>query len=425
MSYQKSTAYLFGLQKFGIKLGLTNISTLLAILGNPHKEIPCIHVAGTNGKGSTSAILSSILSKAGYKVGLYTSPHLVSFTERIRINNHTIRKKDVCRLTGLLKTAAENIENITFFEIVTAMALLHFKENQVDLSILEVGMGGRLDATNMVSPLISIITNISKEHEYYLGSTIMKIANEKAGIIKKRSVLITGATQSKVVSLFKTRSAALKARFYQLGKDFTFNATPEGCLNYCGIAQNLNGLKIGLLGEYQLTNAAMALAAAELLLEKGYQIGNTALRRGIAKVSWPGRCEIVSTAPLVVLDGAHNPVAMKNLTQSLLKYFSSKKLILILGVMEDKNIQGILREIIPFVHQVVLCKPAVDRAASTKMLAESIKDFNVTCHQIEDVKKATLQTLSTAHQKDVICITGSLFTVGEAREIFQKRSYTH
>ncbi len=220
MSYQKSTTYLFGLQKFGIKLGLTNITNLLAILGNPHKEIPCIHVAGTNGKGSTSAVLSSILSKAGYKVGLYTSPHLASFTERIRINNRKIRKNDVRRLTELLRNKAEHIESITFFEIVTAMALLYFKEQQVDLSILEVGMGGRLDATNIVSPLISIITNISKEHEYYLGNTIMKIANEKAGIIKKGSDLITGATQSKVLSLFKSRCTTLQGRCYQLGKDF-------------------------------------------------------------------------------------------------------------------------------------------------------------------------------------------------------------
>jgi dihydrofolate synthase/folylpolyglutamate synthase len=419
MSYQKSTAYLFALQKFGIKLGLTNISNLLAILGNPHKEIPCIHVAGTNGKGSTSAVLSSILSKAGYKVGLYTSPHLTSFTERIRINNRKIRKKDVCRLTELLKNKAENIESITFFEIVTAMALLYFKEEQVDLSILEVGMGGRLDATNIVSPLISIITNISKEHEYYLGNTIMKIANEKAGIIKKGSDLITGATQSKVLSLFKSRCTTLQTRCYQLGKDFYIKETSGGALNYHGIRHNYNGLKIGLLGDYQLNNAANALAAVELLIEHGYQAGNAAIRQGIAKVSWPGRCEIVNESPMVVLDGAHNPVAMKILKQSLVNNFDFRKVILILGVMEDKNIKGMLREILPLVHQAILCKPDIDRAASTKMLAKIVKDFNVKCIHIEDVRKAVLYALSTAHQKDLICITGSLFTVGEAREIFK------
>ena len=419
MSYQKSTTYLFGLQKFGIKLGLSNISTLLTILGNPHKEIPCIHVAGTNGKGSTSAVLSSILSKAGYKVGLYTSPHLTSFTERIMINNRKIRKKDVITLTELLRIKAENIESITFFEIVTAMALLYFKEQQVDLSILEVGMGGRLDATNIVSPLISIITNISKEHEYYLGNTIMKIANEKAGIIKKGSPLITGATQSKVLSLFKARCTTLKTRVYQLGKDFYIKKTPGGDLDYHGITHNHSPLKIGLLGDYQYNNAASALAAVELLIERGYQVGNEAIRQGIAKVSWPGRCEIVNKSPLVVLDGAHNPVAMKNLKQALVDNFDFKKVILILGVMEDKNIKGMLREILPLVHQVIFCKPDMERAASTKMLAEIVNDFKVKCKHIEDVKQATLYALSTAHQKDLICITGSLFTVAEAREIFK------
>jgi dihydrofolate synthase/folylpolyglutamate synthase len=324
-----------------------------------------------------------------------------------------------------LRIKAENIESITFFEIVTAMALLYFKEQQVDLSILEVGMGGRLDATNIVSPLISIITNISKEHEYYLGNTIMKIANEKAGIIKKGSVLITGATQSKVLSLFNARCTTLQTRCYQLGNDFYFKTTPGGSLNYHGIAHNHNGLKIGLLGNYQLNNAAIALAAVELLIERGYQAGNAAIRQGIAKVSWPGRCEIVNKSPLVVLDGAHNPVAMKNLKQSLVNNFDFKKVILILGVMEDKNIKGMLREILPLVHQVILCKPHMDRAASTKMLAEIVKDFKVNCKHIEDVKKATLYTLSTAHQNDLICITGSLFTGGEARKIFKRGSYTN
>jgi len=418
MTYQKSISYLYGLQKFGIKFGLTNISTLLTSINSPQRNVPCIHIAGTNGKGSTSAFLAYILSKGGYKVGLYTSPHLTSFTERIKINSHEISKKDVTRLTLLLRNKAENIDCITYFEFVTAMALLYFAEQKVDLCILEVGMGGRLDATNVVSPLVSIITNISKEHEYYLGHSLLKIANEKAGIIKKKSVLITGATQTKVLSLFKERCQTLQTRFYQLGRDFSLKTIKQGYLSYRGIKYKLDGIKIALLGDHQLNNAAIALAAVEILRDKGYHIGDRAMYQGLRNVYWPGRLEAVKNSPLVILDGAHNPAAMKNLKKALVKYFNFKKLILILGIMEDKNIKGMIKEIVPCVHKVILCKPNMDRAASTHTLARAIQEWKVKYHQIKDVRQATLYALSIAHPNDLICVTGSLFTVGEARTIF-------
>lgn len=418
MTYQKSIAYLYGLQRFGIKFGLTNISNLLASLNSPQRNLPCIHIAGTNGKGSTAAFLASILSKAGYKVGLYTSPHLTSFTERIKINNHEIRKKDVIRLTTLLRNKAEKIDSITYFEFVTAMALLYFSEQKVDLCILEVGMGGRLDATNVVSPLVSVITNIFKEHEYYLGHSLLKIANEKAGIIKKKSVLITGATQTKILTLFKKRCKNLQTRFYQLGKDFSLKIIKQDYLSYRGMKYKLNGIKIALLGNHQLNNAAIALAAIEILRGKGYHIGDKAIYQGLRNVYWPGRLEIVKNSPLVILDGAHNPVAMKNLKTTLLKYFNFKKLILVLGIMEDKNIKAMMKEIVPFAHKVILCKPNMDRAASTNTLSSAIQDWKVKYHQIGEVKQATICALSIANSNDLICVTGSLFTVGEARTIF-------
>ena len=418
MTYQKSISYLYGLQKFGIKFGLTNISNLLASIKNPQRNAPCIHIAGTNGKGSTAAFLASILSKAGYKVGLYTSPHLTSFTERIKINNHEISKKDVIRLTTLLSNKAEKIDSITYFEFVTAMALLYFSEQKVDLCILEVGMGGRLDATNVVSPLVSVITNISKEHEYYLGHSLLKIAHEKAGIIKKKSVLITGATQTKVLTLFKKRCKTLQTRFYRLGKDFSLKTIKQNYLSYRGMKYKLNGIKIALLGDHQQNNAALALAAIDILRGKGYHIGDKALYQGLRNVYWPGRLEIVKNFPLVILDGAHNPVAMKNLKKALLKYFNFKKLILLLGIMEDKNIKAMMKEIVPCAHKVILCKPNMDRAASTHTLARDIQDWKVKYHQIKDVRQATIYALTIAHPNDLICVTGSLFTVGEARTIF-------
>lgn len=418
MTYQKSIAYLYGLQKFGIKFGLTKISRLLASLDNPHKNLPCIHIAGTNGKGSTAAFLAYIVSKEGYKVGLYTSPHITRFRERIKINNHEISKKDATRLTTLLRNKTKRIDSITYFEFVTAMALLYFAERGVDLCILEVGMGGRLDATNVVTPLISIVTNISKEHENYLGNTLLEIANEKAGIIKKQSVMITGATQYKVLALFKERCRTLYTRYYQLGKDFSLKKTGHNFFNYHGLKYNLKNLQIGLLGDYQLKNAAIALAAVEILRDKGYPIKNKAIYQGLGDVYWPGRLEVVKNSPLVVLDGAHNPVAMKNLKKALLKIFNFKKLILILGIMEDKNIKGIIKEIVPYAHKVILCKPNMDRAASTQTLASLIQDWKVRYCQIEDVKEATIYALSIAHPRDLICVTGSLFSVGEARGIF-------
>lgn len=418
MTYQKSITYLYGLQKYGIKFGLTKISKLLTALNNPQKNLPCIHIAGTNGKGSTAAFIASILSKAGYKVGLYTSPHLISFTERIKINSRKISKRDVTRLTTLLKNKTKKINSITYFEFVTAMALRYFTEQKVDICLLEVGMGGRLDATNLVSPLISIITNISKEHENYLGHTLLEIAHEKAGIIKKKSILITGATQPKVLSLFKERCHTLHTRYYQLGKDVSLSTSDHNIVNYRGIKYKLEDIKIGLLGDYQLNNAALALAAVEMLRDKEYRIRDKAIYQGLSDVYWPGRLEVVNKSPLVVLDGAHNPVAMKNLKKALLKTFEFRKLILILGIMEDKNIQGMIKEIVPFADKVILCSPNLDRAASTRTLSSMIHKLKVTYHQIEDVKEATSYALSIAHSRDLICVTGSLFTVGEARGIF-------
>ena len=421
MSYQQSITYLYGLQKFGIKFGLAKISKLLSSIDNPHKKLSSIHIAGTNGKGSTASCLASVLSKAGYQVGLYTSPHLSSFTERIKIGNHEISRKDVDRLTQLLINKANQIDSITFFEFVTAMALLYFAEKKVDLCILEVGMGGRLDATNVVSPVVSIITNISKEHEYYLGNTLLEIAHEKAGIIKQKSSLITGATQASVLTLFRKRCRHLKTDFYRLEKDFSIQLRNKQ-FDYHGIHDNLEDIKIGLLGDYQYNNAALALAAVELLRTKHYHIEKEAIYRGLSDVIWPGRLEMVKRSPLVILDGAHNPVAMNSLRKALIKNFRFRNLVLVLGIMEDKNIRAMVKEIVPYAHKVILCKPNMDRAASPATIAEIIKGYHVKHNAIDDVKEAIQHALSTASTDDLICVTGSLFTVGDARKVFKKTS---
>lgn len=425
MNYKESISYLYGLQKFGIKFGLENISRLLSSLGNPHRRQTFIHVAGTNGKGSTAAFLASILTEAGYTTGLYTSPHLVSFTERIQVNHRQISTDAVARLTDRVKRASAHLSTITYFEFVTAMALLYFHEKRVDLSLLEVGMGGRLDATNIVHPLISIITNISHEHQFYLGKTLAQIAYEKGGVIKENGILLTGATQPTVTALFKRKCKLLKSSYYQLGRDFICTPAPHGRVDYRGITSTLTNIRLGLRGDHQAANAALALAAAELLREKHYLIEDQALYDGLNKVSWPGRLELVSTAPLVVLDGAHNPDAMRTLRSALFTAFDFNHLILVLGIMEDKEIRKMTAALAPSAHHLVLCKPLMDRAASTQTIAATVKDLNVPCHQIDDVKKAVRYALTLSDEGDLICVTGSLFTVGEARTLFVKKKYTH
>jgi dihydrofolate synthase/folylpolyglutamate synthase len=424
MNYSESIAYLYGLQKFGIKLGLHTIKRLLSSIGDPHKTFPSIHIAGTNGKGSTAALIASVLTEAGYKTGLYTSPHLVSFNERIKIGNRTISKKDVVRLTVLLQNRSRGFASITYFELVTAMAFLYFAEQNVDCAILEVGMGGRLDATNVIVPLLSIITTISKEHEFYLGPTLKHIALEKAGIIKRKRPVITGITQPALIKLLKEKCMLKQSRLYRLGKDFTLKPTPSDTFTYHGVTFDLNGITLGLRGTFQVTNAALALAAIDILKSKSFRIDTESILRGLRKVHWPGRLERVKRTPLVILDGAHNPDAMNHLMKSLLKDFKFKRLFLILGIMEDKNIKRIIRDIVMAAHMIILSRPRMDRAATTKDLADILEGFNLSNFKvIDDVDKAIQFALIRAHKDDLICITGSLFTVAEAHRFFKQKSF--
>jgi dihydrofolate synthase/folylpolyglutamate synthase len=421
MNYSQSIAYLYGLQKFGIKLGLRTVRKLLRSIDDPHKKFPAVHIAGTNGKGSTAAFLASALTASGYKTGLYTSPHLSSFTERIKVNNRSISQQDVVRFTDLLKHKSRSFSSITYFEVVTAMAFLYFAERKVDIAVIEVGMGGRLDATNVINPLISIITTISKEHEFYLGSTLQQIVQEKAGIIKKNRPVITGVTQPSLIRYLQNKCKHEHCKLCRLGKDFSLVATPSKTYTYTGKTLHVEGIRLGLKGDFQVSNAALALAAVEILLSQSFTMGIKQVIFGLKKVRWPARLEIVSRRPLVILDGAHNPDAMKNLKKTLVKDFNFKRLILVLGIMEDKNIQRMLREIVKAASLVTLCRPRMDRAASTASLSSILNDLNVpNVKAVDDVATATRLALSYAHKNDLICITGSLFTVGEARRLFVK-----
>ncbi len=419
MDYLESIAYLFGLQRFGIKLGLSNIKTLLNLIGNPHKRLRCIHIAGTNGKGSTALFLQSMLQQAGYRAGLFTSPHLIDVTERIRINDTEIQKQRVVQLVKEIRQMCKEaaLDAITFFEFITAMAFKYFAEQQADPVIVEVGMGGRLDATNIIAPLLSIITSISLEHQMYLGNTLRQIAGEKAGIIKKNTPLVTGVTQPVVIELFAGICRAAGSPMYRLGKEIKSTKTGPMLFNYRGFSGILQGLNPGLIGDHQIRNATMALAAAELLREKGYIIHAAHMYQGIKQARWPGRMEVMRQNPTVLLDGAHNPEAWQVLRKSLKEYFSYKRLFMVIGVMQDKDIARMIEILTPEAHTVIFCKPKMERAATRELLGKHVS-FSPSKRVlwIEDSARAVERALATASADDLICITGSLFTVGEARE---------
>ena len=420
-AYQKSLDYLYGLEKFGMIFGLTQVEKILSAIGNPHKEIQAIHIGGTNGKGSTAAMMSSILQKEGYRVGLYTSPHLIRFTERIKVNGEEIEEEEVAALAEWMRKeieAAGITPPFTFFDFTTAMALYYFKQKLVDLAILEVGLGGRLDSTNVVDPLISIITNIAKDHEEYLGKSVLRIAREKAGIIKKGRPLITAATQPQVLRLFSKVCEEKASPYLRVGKEFRYVRIEDGDFDYEGLNRKLWGIHLNLKGFHQVINATTALGAMEVLEDQGYRVSTEAMVDGLREVDWPGRMEMVSTSPRVILDGAHNPAGALVLKESLGKEFQYEHLILVIGIMKDKDIQSMLHLLAPLADHIVLTQPHTDRATTPSLLKKALGQNEKKAEIAEDLEEAIERGLSLTQKEDLLCITGSLYTVGEARAYF-------
>ncbi|MDP2970812.1 MAG: folylpolyglutamate synthase/dihydrofolate synthase family protein [Deltaproteobacteria bacterium] len=422
--YQRSLNYLYGLEKFGMIFGLTKVEEILEAVENPHREIQAIHIGGTNGKGSTAAIIASILRREGYRVGLYTSPHLIRFTERMKVNEKEIEKEEVASLTEWMRERIETAgiaPPFTFFDFTTAMAFLYFKQKMVDLAVLEVGLGGRLDSTNVIDPLLSIITNIGKDHEDVLGKGILRIAREKAGIIKESRPLITAATQPQVLRLFSKICREKKAPFFRVGKEFRYVLAGEGSFSYEGLHRKLWGLSLNLRGLHQMINATTALGAMEILDDLGYRVSNDAMTEGLKEVDWPGRLEVVCSSPRVLLDGAHNPDGALSLKESLEKDFEYHHLILLIGIMKDKDLHSILHSLSPLADRIILTRPGTDRAASPALLRKALGRNGKKAEVIEDFRKAIDKGLSLTGEEDILCITGSLYTVGEARSYFLPR----
>ncbi len=414
--YSATIEYLFNLQKFGIKLGLDTIRSFLKEIDSPHRQYPVIHIAGTNGKGSTAAMVASLFQAAGYRVGLYSSPHLVDFRERIRINGNCISEEHVIALTERLRQIVHGAFTPTFFEFTTAMAFSYFAAEQVDIAVIEVGLGGRFDATNVVEPLATCITTIALDHEQHLGSTLEAIAYEKGGILKKGVPAVIGRMGAEAMRVFHTLSQDLASPLYVLEADFACKVTGPSGWEYSGLAQHYQNIQCPLIGTHQLDNAACALALAELASRQGFLITESHVQAGFESLRWAGRLEIAETQPLLVLDGAHNPAAAQvvaDFIDSFRHDHPHSIVILVIGMMRDKDHQTVLSTLVPHVDRVIVTQPSLPRAAT-------VKELNPLGHSAPegwaDIPKPSdalqyARTLASPH--DLICVTGSLLLVGE------------
>jgi dihydrofolate synthase/folylpolyglutamate synthase len=421
-SYSEAVEYLYSLQKYGIKFGLSKTSNLLKAFGNPHLGQRYVHIAGTNGKGSVAAMVESILRASGLKVGLYSSPHLVRFTERFQVNGQEIPSETAARLVQELKDVVDPEHPPTFFEVTTAMGLLYFALEKVDLAVIEVGMGGRLDATNVIRPDVSVITNISFDHQAFLGNTLKEIAREKAGIIKRGIDLVTAASQRPVIGVLRKTCTDKGAPFWRLGKDIHYRATGN-TISYYGFRRRLKALELGLAGTYQHKNAALALGVIELLEGRGFKVSEEHMRKGLKKAHWPGRLQVVSRNPLMILDGAHNPGAIRCLSEAIRTGFQYKRLMLVLGVMADKDLRGILRGIIPMADYVFFTRPVYYRAAAPETLMREASRLGKPGEIQPVLAEAIRKAQTMANREDLILVTGSLFTVGEAMAFLYPETY--
>jgi dihydrofolate synthase/folylpolyglutamate synthase len=438
VTYSQAIAYLYGLQRFGVKLGLENVHRLLEAVGDPHRRFPSILIGGTNGKGSTAAFLSSILQAAGYRIGLYTSPHLLEFRERVRVDGQAISEADVVRLTdelssvvadlfplpdtshpvpGTTHLAPGTVSHPTFFEVTTALAFLHFLRSGVDYAVVEVGLGGRFDATNVLDPEVAVITNIALEHEDYLGKTLGAIAAEKAGIVKQGGRVVTAADAPEALAVIAEvcRIRGVSLLDVRATCDWKISGSDLSGQRFI-VAQAghpTEAFCIRLLGRHQVTNAVTALAVARLLRARGAVIGESAIREGLSRTRWPGRLQLFPGRPLVILDGAHNPAGAKALRTFLEEHRFAGRLILVFGVLQDKDWIAMLQELGPLAKRLILTRPESDRAADPRGLVEA-EGLCPKLEILENVAEAIMVARAVADPEDVVVVTGSLFIISAA-----------
>lgn len=429
MNYNEALKYIHESHKFGIRLGLDNIKKLLELLDNPQDKLKIIHVAGTNGKGSTCSFISTILKESGYKVGLYTSPFLETFTERIRVNGENIPKDEVGNIVSLIKEKIEIMVNEgyscpTEFEIVTAMAFYYFNNENVDFVALEVGLGGRYDATNVIEkPIVSVITSISLDHIGVLGDTLSKIAFEKGGIIKENCSTIVYPQKEEAGQVIKNICKENKSKYIECNfndiniKESNINLQRYDCIIN---KKEYEDLEIRLIGEHQVNNSVLALNVIDYINDNlDLNISQESMRKGLIETEWPGRIEKIKENPMFIIDGAHNEEGAESLAKSIDRYFEDKNKVLIIGMLEDKDITSVLDILIPKFNKVITTTPDNPRAIDANKLKEKINKYNIEVICKPKIKDAVDYVFQTTKKDDVIISAGSLYMIGNIRTIIK------
>jgi dihydrofolate synthase/folylpolyglutamate synthase len=427
MDYEATLEHLYRLVRFGIKLGLDNVRRLLSLLGDPHRDLKVLHVTGTNGKGSVCAYAASVLQKSGYRVGLYTSPHLIRFNERIQVDRVPIADDDVLRLWSGMQpaiqamTSARPIDHPTFFEVTTAMAFQYFRERQVDVAVVEVGMGGRMDATNVVDGLVSVVTRVGLEHTEHLGKTVTRIAREKAGIIKPASRAVTVAQEA--LPVIEARCREVHAPLLVVGRDVDLHRGAHDLGGQEVIVRGPFGdLEVWtpLLGPFQVENVAIAVAALAELRSAGFTIPDRAIREGVAAARWPARLERIRESPTVLVDGAHNRPAAEALAEAMTDLFPGRKVSLVVGILNDKDLQGMAAALGPRASRVYAGRPKSPRAFDGQEVAAAFRPY-AEAVALPSIREATEAAVRAAGPRDIVLIAGSIYTAGEALGYFGVR----
>ncbi len=439
MTYREAIEYLHSLTDYEKRrieryspetLDLSRVERLLAMLGNPHRAYPSVHIAGTKGKGSTAAMVESVLRAAGYRTGLYTSPHLHTFRERIRVGGQLISREEVVALVEEVRPLVAEVPGVTTFEAITAMAFTYFARRGVEVLVAEVGLGGRLDATNVLSPEVSVITSLSLDHTYLLGNTLPEIAREKAGIIKPGVPAVTAPQRPEALRVIEAVSREREAPLIEVGRDWIWEPGPFDLKGQAFTVRRVGKGEdtlageywVPLLGRHQLENGTTAIAALQVLRERGFDLPRSAVEEGLRRVEWPGRLEILSTAPLVVVDCAHNPYSAHVLRSTLETWFPGRRWVLVFGASSDKDITGMLRALLPIADHLIVTRSEHPRATAPVELADIAASVGGGAEIAVNTQRALQRAVDKLEADEGILVTGSIFLVAEAREVWAEQN---